>query len=112
MRLSICALQSLFILIAFTSTGRGNEYFNETWTMDDAGCTECAPAPCGEPECSPYCCDWGGCSQTTGDWGGCRTSLAESGITFLGDMTQFYQGVSSGGRDERFRYAGRGDNVV
>ncbi|MGE3317350.1 MAG: carbohydrate porin [Planctomycetaceae bacterium] len=62
--------------------------------------------------CSPYCYDCSGISQLTGDWGGCRTSMAESGITFQGDVTQFYQGVARGGREQRFEYAGRGDYLM
>ncbi len=40
-----------------------------------------------------------------------RSHLAESGITFQGDVTQYYQGVTNGGREERFRYGGHADYV-
>jgi len=45
----------------------------------------------------------------TGDIGGLRSSLAEQGITFNGDVTQFYMGVAHGGIRQTFNYAGHGD---
>jgi porin len=51
-------------------------------------------------------------SQLSGDWAGLRTGLAESGITFFGDVTQYYQGMASGGLVQQFRYGGRGDYLV
>ncbi len=48
----------------------------------------------------------------TGDWFGLRGSLKDRGITFDGDITQFYQGVAHGGRREAFNYAGHGDYLV
>lgn len=67
---------------------------------------------CFNPCCSPDCFECSGLTNITGDWGGCRTSMAESGIAFLGDVTQFYQGVSRGGRERGFEYAGRGDYLM
>lgn len=48
----------------------------------------------------------------TGDWAGYRTELAENGLTFFGDLTQYYQGVAAGGRQQQFKYGGRGDYLV
>jgi porin len=48
----------------------------------------------------------------TGDWLGCRSTLAESGITLDADVTQFYQGVASGGLAQQFKYGGHGDYVA
>lgn len=45
----------------------------------------------------------------TGDWQGVRPSLADSGITFEGDLTHFYMGVAHGGSREAFNYAGHSD---
>jgi porin len=45
----------------------------------------------------------------TGNWRCGRPSLEERGITFDGSITQFYQGVSSGGVEQRFRYSGHGE---
>lgn len=48
----------------------------------------------------------------TGDWLGLRSGLGEHGITFEGDVIQFYQGVAHGGVREAFNYAGHGDYVA
>lgn len=44
-----------------------------------------------------------------GDWRCLRTNSEESGIEFEGALSQFYQGVASGGIQEKFRYGGHGD---
>jgi porin len=51
-------------------------------------------------------------SQWTGDWGGGRSQFAEQGVTFFGDLTQYFQGVTAGGLSRRFEYGGRGDFLV
>ncbi|HSQ54143.1 MAG TPA: hypothetical protein VLM40_00230, partial [Gemmata sp.] len=51
-------------------------------------------------------------SQLTGDWFGSRRRLAEDGLSFFGDLTQYYQGVTTGGRAQRFAYGGRGDYLL
>jgi len=51
-------------------------------------------------------------SPLTGDWWGNRTYLADNGITFEGDVAHFYNGVASGGLDQRFAYGGHGDYVT
>lgn len=51
-------------------------------------------------------------SQLTGDWFGARNKLAENGFTFFGDLTQYYQGVTTGGRAQQFKYGGRGDYLI
>jgi porin len=58
------------------------------------------------------CCDLWTRPQLTGDWLGHRTAAAERGIVFDADLTQFYQGVASGGLQQRFRYGGHGDYVL
>ncbi|MCS6977613.1 MAG: hypothetical protein NZM31_11490 [Gemmatales bacterium] len=45
----------------------------------------------------------------TGDWCGARSTLAEHGLTFDVFLTQFYQGVASGGEEQLFRYGGKLD---
>lgn len=65
---------------------------------------------CGEPV---GLFDGQGClsdRQTlTGDWWGGRTLLEDSGVTFDGVLTQFYQGVTDGGLAQHPRYGGHGD---
>jgi porin len=47
--------------------------------------------------------------RLTGDWLGCRTSLAQHGIMIDSSLTQFYQGVASGGSEQVFRYGDKLD---
>ncbi len=51
-------------------------------------------------------------SQFTGDWAGSRDGLAENGITVFGDITQYYQGVTTGGARRQFEYGGRADYLI
>jgi len=75
----------------------------------DLGSGECA----GESCCLGCCyCDLWTRSQLTGDWLGHRSSMAERGIVFEADVTQFYEGVAAGGLQQRFRYSGHGDYVL
>jgi porin len=67
-------------------------------------------ASCHEASC---CCDCLLCrDKLTGDWYGRRTSLAQHGIVFESALTQFYQGVSSGGAEQRFRYGDKLDLFI
>lgn len=47
-----------------------------------------------------------------GDWGGRRSSLSEGGIILDASVTQYYQGVTSGGRRREFEYAGHGEYIL
>jgi porin len=66
------------------------------------------------------CCEHGGsgCNclwcrkELTGDWWGRRTCLAEHGIVYKASITQFYQGVTSGGAEQRFRYGDKIDQYL
>ncbi len=46
------------------------------------------------------------------DYSSAKDSLAESGISFSGNMTQIYQGVTSGGLDRSFKYGGHADYML
>jgi porin len=48
----------------------------------------------------------------TGDWGSSRTWLKEHGITLMPRLTQFYQGMTSGGGDHDFEYGGKADLLL
>ena len=68
------------------------------------------------PACEPQGCQQVGGAENlnfglTGDWFGRRTTLAQNGVTFDGDVTSFYYGVASGGRERDFRFGGHGDYV-
>jgi hypothetical protein len=67
-------------------------------------------------------CESGGCDACDNGAGSCRydngfcdrwfeisRSLEDSGIEFEGEVSQFYQGVSSGGLQREFRYGGHGE---
>lgn len=47
----------------------------------------------------------------TGDMWGARSCLAEHGILADVQLTQFYQGVASGGREQTFEYGGKVDYI-
>ncbi|HEV7278747.1 MAG TPA: carbohydrate porin [Pirellulaceae bacterium] len=75
---------------------------------------------CGRRDCFGYCRSavappgdgiWER-STLGGEWCGVRPALADTGVTLRTDLTQFYYGVSSGGRDREYRYAGHGDYVA
>lgn len=51
-------------------------------------------------------------SHFTGDRLGARSSLADAGVTFFGDLTQYYQGVAAGGLAQQFEYGGRVDYLL
>ena len=57
----------------------------------------------------PYSGDIWHRSTLTGDWFGVRNNLAAKGITFDMSLTQVYQGILEGGKDEAWKYGGRGD---
>lgn len=61
---------------------------------------------------NPYSGDFWSRSTLTGDWGGVRNDLAKKGVTFDVSLTQVYQGVVSGGKDELWKYGGRGDLTI
>ena len=48
----------------------------------------------------------------TGDWLGKRSCLAEHGIEIESFLTQFYQGVASGGAEQIFRYGAKFDLLI
>lgn len=67
------------------------------------------PAPMPPP---PWIGDFWTRSQLSGDWADARGEFAENGLTFFGDITQYYQGVTSGGLSQQFEYGGRADYLI
>jgi porin len=61
---------------------------------------------------NPYSGNFWSRSTLTGDWGGVRNDLAKKGVTFDLSLTQVYQGVVGGGKDELWKYGGRGDLTI
>jgi porin len=76
-------------------------------TGDSGGSTENKPASSG-----PYSGDIWHRSTLTGDWFGVRNDLAAKGITFDMSLTQVYQGIVSGGKDDDWLYGGRGNTTI
>lgn len=87
------------------------------WNAPDDKAKSAAPATVAAPvvESAPCAsCATGNpaidfSNKATGNWGGTREEMAAKGITFDASLTQFYQGVNSGGRDENYFYGGRAD---
>ena len=69
-----------------------------------ASTAEAKPSPQG-----PYSGDFFHRLTLTGDWFGVRNDLAAKGITFDMSLTQVYQGILGGGKDQDWKYGGRGD---
>lgn len=95
--------QQLFLLIAMTLTGYSA---TAEEIIQDVGCDP----GCGV-EVIPHEGLWER-STLTGDWFGHRDAIAEHGVTFQGDITQFYQGVTTGGVERTFEYGGHSDYVL
>src|SRR5206468_1318840 len=78
---------------------------------DAAPCATCVPAPCSSCVPPPAPFDGPICERPklTGDWLGLRSVLRCDGITFDANLTQYWQGVQSGGVDHNMFYGGRGD---
>lgn len=71
----------------------------------ETGCCDGLACCCGQ---KPGCASdiW---SRPTlfGEWLGVRPALGEHGIMAQADLTQFYQGVASGGNEQVFRYGAK-----
>jgi porin len=88
------------IMLAIVLLGLGVE-------LTLAETSSAAPSPA-----APYSGDLWNRSTLTGDWFGVRNDLAAKGITFDMSLTQVYQGIVSGGKDEAWKYGGRGDLTI
>ncbi|MFN0055366.1 MAG: carbohydrate porin, partial [Planctomycetales bacterium] len=51
-------------------------------------------------------------TQLTGRWWGARDALEERGVTLDVSATEFYQGVTAGGIEQEFAFAGRNDYLL
>lgn len=51
-------------------------------------------------------------SQLSGAWYGVRDEIADHGVLMFGDLTQYYQGVTTGGLEQGFKYGIRADYLV
>jgi len=66
-----------------------------------------AQAPAGTAKSAPApAADFVQREELTGDWGGARTKWKNKGVELASSLTQFYQGVSSGGAGTSSEYNG------
>jgi porin len=80
---------------------------NSAFSAADASLCSCSTGPGGhDHSCHPSICSR---PQLLGDWAGIRPMLAEHGIVYNASLTQFYQGVASGGLEQNFRYGDKLD---
>jgi porin len=75
-----------------------------TATGEAAACPASTPPP-PPPFGGPLCAR----PKLTGDWCGLREQLREDGLTFDVSATTYYQGITSGGLEDTFRFGGRND---
>jgi len=97
--------------VQFASQECGNRY----------GCGDCCDIYCGSGSCGSADCDYGLCGcgpgccrcreHLLGDMWGVRSGLANGGIVPDLELTQFYQGVTSGGQEQVFEYGGKLDYI-
>lgn len=73
---------------------------------------ECVELHAGSECADAWCCSLLEAQSLTGDWLGMRSTLAESGISFNADVTQFYMGVVDGGVERDFNAVGHADYVI
>lgn len=101
--LAICGLTSCLLTLQADAQVITCDTPCDAW-MDDAACDAGYCGAC-KPKHESICCR----EKLTGDWGGYRSGLAEHGIIIESSLTQFYQGVASGGLEQRFRYGDKLD---
>jgi porin len=86
----------------------GNPAAGDKPAEGDAGAsassTASQPAPFGGP--------WISRPKLTGDWCGLRGQLRDNGFTFDISATTYYQGLATGGLEDRFRFGGRNDYLL
>lgn len=112
------ALLAAFATVATTATAFSQDPVIATQPVASAE----AAAPSCDGATATLCCDqaaapalppFGGplCERPKllGDWCGLRGNLRDRGITLEGDLTQFYQGVTTGGIRREFEYGFKGN---
>ena len=76
----------------------------------DAGCDALLCNGCDGRACTLGNCHFNSIERACDRWTCLSRNLEEEcGISFEGEISQFYQGVSSGGLERKFRYGGHGE---
>jgi len=96
-RMAILALVLLFSVLSATPVA--------------AQCECKAHYPGADGGCDSYSCD-SGCCDSDSLCESLRACLADSGISFSNNLTQFYFGTVAGGLDQTDRYGGHGDYLA
>jgi porin len=83
---------------------------DEKSATSDSGATSLpSPTPSAASSASGFGGPFAERLKLTGDWFGIRDKLALYGITIDASLTQFFQGVASGGQDRALKYGGKID---
>ncbi len=119
---NFCGVQQIYGQSATQAyTYSDSDYTNDTLSdrVLEASFSRYTAPPACETCTQNYSCDPCACpgcvddfwtrQYLCGDMNGMRSGLAESGIILDLDLTQFYQGVTSGGTNQTFRYGGKMD---
>ena len=87
---------------------------SHTASAQDAGDSVCCDTDTVFSDCGSCgaCGDWLSQPFMLGDLHGARSGLAQHGILYNASLTQFYQGVASGGTEQHFEYGGKLDQFV
>lgn len=112
-----CSASLFFAIIAFVAADLPAEdgaFSSAPSACDEMGCClGCDAWGCDDCDCGPTdaCGDYARSMERACDRWICLSRRLEEncGIKFEGAVTQFYQGVASGGLQRKFRYGGHGD---
>lgn len=114
-------LVGLAFLLSVVSVVNGQELADEASPPGGASSPSGVSTPTSQPampsliqRLPKYSGDWWSRESLTGDWGGERTKLAEQGVLFDLDVTQWMQGNAHDGKDTNnaFRYSGSADYTL
>lgn len=100
-------IPTAMVLVMSASLQAGDifESSDLAWMVNDCPVTSCD-------------LDWEVCEGLSGrptlldNLGGLRTDLASQGVAVNLSTTQYYQGITSGGKEQTFQYGGRNDYLV
>lgn len=95
------------LLLLLHAVGIGTVNANELLFSDCNSCCDLTEEMlCVQNSCNSSAIE---CGDSNRLWERIHRNMEQDGITFEGDVIQFYQGVVHGGRTERFRYSGHAD---